>query len=275
MHFYPCRIRRVLSLNSTWHEIEVVAEDAVLEDAKAGQFCMLKAEYSPVFLPRPFGIAAINKQACSSSYVFIVESRGKGSAALCSLGEGARLFVTGPLGKGYSECASLPPGRVALVSGGTGLAPLAFFARELAARQDCSVDFFAGFKTVLFDNLESSLLASIPGTVDSFVYSAENAGLSLHLPGQPPPRPGLITAHFSAASYNAVYCCGPAALMMRVASLCKTANVPCYVSMERKMACGVGACLGCAVKTVHGIRHCCKDGPLFPATEVFYDSDAD
>jgi NAD(P)H-flavin reductase len=61
-------------------------------------------------------------------------------------------------------------------------------------------------------------------------------------------------------------------MLKALASLCKTREVPCFISMERHMACGVGACLGCTVRTTQGNRRCCADGPIFRAEEVLFDT---
>jgi NAD(P)H-flavin reductase len=80
---------------------------------------------------------------------------------------------------------------------------------------------------------------------------------------------GLIPDLLDPAQYGAVYTCGPEPMLRVVAASCAAAGTPCFVSLERHMACGVGACLGCTVKTASGNRRCCADGPVFRAGEVF------
>ena len=81
---------------------------------------------------------------------------------------------------------------------------------------------------------------------------------------------GTIAQFFDPRPYGWVYACGPEALLKVVAELCLRSSVPCYSSMERRMACGVGACLGCTVRTKRGNRRCCVDGPIFSAQEVLF-----
>jgi NAD(P)H-flavin reductase len=81
---------------------------------------------------------------------------------------------------------------------------------------------------------------------------------------------GRISDFFNPAPYRAVYACGPLPLLKAVAAACENSRTPCFISLERPMACGVGACLGCAVATRRGNRRCCIDGPLFPAHEVLF-----
>jgi NAD(P)H-flavin reductase len=82
---------------------------------------------------------------------------------------------------------------------------------------------------------------------------------------------GRIPEFLDPSGYAAVYACGPEPMLRAVAVSAKQAGVPCFVSLERHMACGVGACLGCTVRTARGNRRCCADGPIFNAEEVFFD----
>jgi NAD(P)H-flavin reductase len=82
-------------------------------------------------------------------------------------------------------------------------------------------------------------------------------------------RKGLVLDFFEPQKYAVVCACGPIAMLKAAAVKCRAANVPCFVSMEARMACGVGACLGCTVKTAKGSRRCCADGPIFRAEDVY------
>ena len=236
---------------------------------KAGQFFMLKPEAGPVFLPRP-----------------LVQARGAGSAALCALKKGEAAFLTGPLGNSFFDF--LPPNteKIALLAGGTGLAPLVFFAETLKRQnsgasaclksgrpgfplqfasqiplqslaREIQIDFFAGFKTE--NAVPAAFLQEIAALSDNFFCILEEE------PFLPPSfdkiilKKGLITDFFKPSSYDAVFVCGPEGLLSAAAALCKKDKIRCIVSLERRMACGVGACLGCAVRTVDGMRRCCAD----------------
>jgi NAD(P)H-flavin reductase len=149
---------------------------------------------------------------------------------------------------------------LALVGGGIGLAPLTAFAAELP---EDTYDLYAGFRT-RFRNVEEryNLLGTAGLYARSVVVATEDGGEGLK---------GRIPDFLDAAKYSAVFACGPEPMLKAVAARCKAAGVPCFVSMERRMACGVGACLGCTVKTVQGNRRCCADGPIFPAEELSFD----
>jgi NAD(P)H-flavin reductase len=79
---------------------------------------------------------------------------------------------------------------------------------------------------------------------------------------------GLVTDFLVPARYAAVFACGPLPMLRAVYQKCAVNGVPCYVSMETRMACGVGACLGCRINTKQGNRRCCKDGPVFDAGNI-------
>jgi NAD(P)H-flavin reductase len=173
---------------------------------------------------------------------------------------GERAEISGPLGNSWAEAhaeaeagaeipqASAEAGAAALIAGGIGIAPLAFYAREMGSRE---FDFYAGFKSGPF-GLEGIKPRSL-------VIATEDGSQGLT---------GRIPDFFSPIGYSVVCACGPGAMLKTVASICEAEGVPCLVSLEKSMACGVGACLGCTVQTWKGNRRCCADGPVFNAQEV-------
>jgi NAD(P)H-flavin reductase len=82
---------------------------------------------------------------------------------------------------------------------------------------------------------------------------------------------GRILDFFNPSGYSGVFACGPEPMLKAVRRACIAYGVQCYISLERKMACGVGACLGCTVRTTLGNRRCCVDGPIFYAGEVIFE----
>jgi NAD(P)H-flavin reductase len=165
------------------------------------------------------------------------------------LRSGERAEISGPLGNTWASAgAEIPEGDIALIAGGVGIAPLALYAQELESRE---FDFYAGFKSGSF-GLEGVKPRS------RFVTSEDGAeGLK-----------GRVLDFFSPQGYSLVCACGPEPMLKAAASICEDSGVPCLISLERHMACGVGACLGCTVTTWHGNRRCCADGPVFNAREV-------
>ena len=126
---------------------------------------------------------------------------------------------------------------------------------------------YAGFKNALKDEEKKSLLGFSLLEAEKIIIAAEN---SEDKDGQR----GKIPDFLDPQNYSAVCACGPEPMLKTVAQKCKAAGIPCFVSMERRMACGVGACLGCTVNTVNGNRRCCADGPIFKAEDVFFDGKA-
>jgi NAD(P)H-flavin reductase len=225
---------------------------------KAGQFFMIKPRRTAVFLGRPLS-AAFRK---AHSLGFLAAVRGRGTEELIRMGIGEEAELTGPLGNGWGSFLPGKEKKIALISGGAGIAPLGFLAAELTGYQ---FDFYAGFKRNCTGPGLEELWELLPaGNIpEKLVISAEEGAGKGVLAGR-------IPDFLDPAQYSAVFACGPEAMLRAAAERCKKAAVPCYVSLERRMACGTGACLGCTVETLHGNRRCCADGPVFPAEEVFF-----
>jgi NAD(P)H-flavin reductase len=215
---------------------------------------MIKAEFGGVFLGRPISTAGWEMPVPGDPGIlrFIIARRGRGSEELMNLRKGSRAELSGPLGNCWADAgAVIPEGPVALISGGVGVAPLACYVPELGERP---YDFYAGFKSRPF-GLEKIKPRSL-------VIATEDGSEGLQ---------GRIPDFFSPKGYSIVFSCGPAPMLKTIADICEKSGVPCYISMERHMACGVGACLGCTVKTWTANKRCCADGPIFNAAEVVFD----
>lgn len=212
-----------------------------------GQFCMLRAwEYEPL-LSRPISIHNID-----DSITFLYQTLGQGTKLLAKLKSGDEVKLLGPLGNGFPlETIS---GKVALVTGGMGIAPMNFVCKMLNAKQ---VDLYCGFKDEAYGarNIQN---------IVSNVYIATESGKDGYK--------GFVTEIFKAEKYDVVLCCGPEVMMKKIATLCRQKRIPIYVSMEKHMACGVGACLGCSCKTINGNKRACVDGPVFLGSEVIFDA---
>ena len=224
---------------------------AEAEAPRPGQFYMLRAwraDEAPL-LSRPISVHAYD--APSRTLSFLYEVRGEGTQKLAALQTGGRLQLTGPAGNGFPLEALR--GRVALVGGGIGTAPLLALAQALAA-QGCQTDFYAGFRSAPYG-------LSAFGAVCSAVHAATDDGSFGHH--------GFVTELVRPEAYDAVCVCGPAVMMEKLARMCAEQTVPCYVSLEAKMACGLGACLGCTCHTKKGPHSVCKDGPVFEGRDAY------
>jgi NAD(P)H-flavin reductase len=234
-----------------------------------GQFFLIKPERTGVFLGRPISVAGwkeapdfivvLEDESIVSSAAppptlvlgFLIAKKGKGTADLAVMQPGENAELSGPLGNRWFDFGGdVPEGPIALVSGGIGVAPLAALALELGGRM---FDFYAGFRSGSY-GLEGIMPHSL-------IIATEDGSEGLQ---------GRIPDFFSPAGYSLVYACGPAPMLRALQVVCDDSKVPCYISMERRMACGVGACLGCTVQTLQGNRRCCADGPIFPAQEVIF-----
>jgi NAD(P)H-flavin reductase len=226
---------------------------------KAGQFFMIKPKRSAVFLGRPISMANIE----SNTVRFLIARRGMGTLELAAMRSGDEAELTGPLGNAWADFLSTVENGskkpIALVGGGIGIAPLQGLLYE---KLNYRFDLYAGFKKSLKFDEEGALLGAAYSEAQNVIIVAEN-GKDGHR--------GRIPDFLEPEKYAAVCACGPEAMLKVVAAQCKAARVPCFISMEKRMACGVGACLGCTVRTINGNRRCCADGPIFKAEEVIFD----
>ncbi len=217
----------------------VVEDDA---EIKAGQFYMLKLN-GATFLPRPISICEKSENKLTFLYAVV----GNGTKEFTKLKEDDEISLTGPLGNGFDFEKEY--NKVALVSGGIGTAPMLELAKKLRKKNpDQKIDLYAGFRhdVYLIDELKEYV---------NEVYISTNTGKNGHK--------GFVTEILKPEDYDTVLCCGPEIMMKKVVDMCKEKNVAVYVSMEKHMACGVGACLVCTCKTKDGHKRTCKDGPIF------------
>lgn len=217
-----------------------------------GQFYMLrawKAEEAPL-LSRPISVHRFDREKKEISFLY--EVRGTGTQKLAALRPGDTVALTGPSGRGFPVDGTLG-GAVALVGGGIGTAPLLLLCKQLC-REGVRPDLYVGFRDKPY-----GMEAFVPWC--HTIHLATDSGAHGHH--------GLVTDLLDAANYDLVLTCGPMVMMRGVAKLCMAADTPCLASLEKKMACGLGACLGCTCHTKVGPRTVCKDGPVFKAEEVF------
>ena len=226
---------------------------------KAGQFFLIKPRRTAVFLGRPFSVAGWDSSKSDIGVLrFLVTRHGKGSRELVDIRPGEEAELLGPLGN-FWPLDNIPADSqkeknkspVALISGGAGIAPLAFLAQDLGKMP---FDIYAGFRTGFFglENLKPRAL----------IIVTEDGSQGVK---------GQVSDYFTPAGYSRVFACGPVPMLKLIADDCIAHGVSCYISVEKQMACGVGACLGCKVKTIHGSRNCCVDGPIFDAEEYIFD----
>lgn len=219
-----------------------------LPEMLPGQFVEVRVDNTPsVLLRRPISIHYYNKEY--NELGLLVQLVGDGTRWMATLKAGDTLNVVLPLGNGFTlpTCTNESP---LLVGGGVGVAPLLYLGMKLK-EMGVTPTFLLGSRT------ENELMQ-----IDEFkkygpVYiTTENGAVG---------EKGYVTQHSVLANnkFSQVYTCGPKPMMMAVARWAKSANVPCEVSLENKMACGVGACLCCVEDTKEGNVCVCKEGPVF------------
>jgi len=185
--------------------------------------------------------------------------RGKGTGILRNMKEGTVLDMLGPLGNFYP----MPPeDKIPLViAGGIGIASVFSLVERLAGR---SIVFYgARTKDDLLMSKELKVYAKelIVSTDDGSAGLKGTAADALQ---------AFLSSHSSAPPHFCIYACGPQPLLKALAQIAKEYRIRTYVSMEEHMACGIGACLGCVVKTYEGYKRVCKEGPVMNAMEIVW-----
>lgn len=232
-------------------------------DARPGQFVHVRIPgMDDHILRRPLGIYARDVQAGTVDMMYQV--LGFGTDRMTHLACGEAVELIGPVGRGWEPPADAK--RALVVAGGVGSAPLFPLIEELTGR---GVDVHAVLGASTVDALVAreryaGVLGCEPAcSTDDGTFG--HAGFCTPLV-----EAALTEAAESGNLFDYVACCGPEPLMRIVAAMAADAGVFCEVSLERRMACGVGACLSCVVDTVNGKRRACVDGPVFPSQEVVW-----
>jgi dihydroorotate dehydrogenase electron transfer subunit len=241
-----------------------IACGRVYKYAVPGQFVMVRSpgQTAPL-LSRPFSIHdVIIEESGAVSVDILYKIVGTGTLKLSQKNSGDQIDVLGPLGRGFSTRGDYQ--HVYLVAGGIGIAPFVFLGKHLM-RQGLQSD-----QITLFIGGQSSGDLLCLGIF-------EGLGLDLQLTtddgssGQQSLVTAPLEAAFAKTKPDIIYACGPIPMLREVMKLSRQHKLPCQVSIETMMACGMGACLGCAVeqaKANNTYLHACKDGPVFDASRI-------
>jgi dihydroorotate dehydrogenase electron transfer subunit len=231
---------------------------SIAKKAKPGQFLTIRCgDTDTPLLRRPFGFHRIK----ASGFEILYEIKGKGTRFLSGLKPGAKIDVLGPLGNGFT----VTKGRknFIILAGGIGVAPLASLADALAKIKSAKTYAILGARNknalLCEDHFRKIGIETIVATDDGscgekcFVTDILNRFL--------PVKKGFRPV---------IFACGPGGMLKAAGRIAEKRGLECYVSLEENIACGVGACLGCAIKTRSGYKLVCKDGPVFNAKEVIW-----
>ena len=224
---YLCEVAENNKIAEGMFAVSVVSEDLAL-CARAGQFLHVKCGDERI-LRRPFGICNVHGGVLD----FVFEVKGGGTKWLSKVKPGQTLDILGPLGNGFS----FPDGRIIVVGGGLGSPPMLFAARSAKGGVDAILGFRESDRVILVKEFAS---------VCEEVYLTTDDG-SAGICGQ---VTGPLRELLDRGGFDAVLACGQLVMQRAVAELCSRYGVPCQVSLEERMGCGVGACLVCACATV-------------------------
>ncbi len=232
---------------------DMLIKTDMADKCKPGQFANILCEGGSALLRRPISIC----NAGNGQVRMIFEKKGDGTKLLSEYKEGQSINMLIPLGHGFDLGDYKNP---VIVGGGIGVPPLLYLAESVK-----NPSIFLGFRSksniILKDEFEKCGSTVISTDDGSFGHS------------------GLITVplkeHLEKNKCDVIMACGPTPMLKGIAALAKEFGIPCQVSMEQRMACGIGACLVCACKTKNkdgeNFSHVCKDGPVFNAAEVFFE----
>lgn len=228
------------------------------KSAKPGQFISVYTNDGSKLLPRPISICEIDKEEGKLRIVYRVTGRNTGTEQFSRLGEGDTVPVVGPLGNGFPVKEARGK-KVFLMGGGIGVPPILELAKQMDCEKKQIVVGYRDMHTFLREEFEES----------GEVYISTEDG-STGVKGNV-----LDAVRMHELEADIIYACGPTPMLRAIKAYAEEKNIVCYVSLEERMACGIGACLGCVCKTkkkdhhsnVHNSR-ICKDGPVFLATEV-------
>lgn len=239
-------------LNATTKLIEVYAPE-IAKTAVPGPIreCAGRKNTAPL-LRRPFGVAGVN--ADNGTFIMIYRIIGEATHILAEVCSGDKLSIVGPLGHGFAMEAERP----LLVGGGRGLAPLLYLAEGFCAQNKPIEILREGVrKKNCFGQICTKIFAKISHiTTDDGSCGVQGTVIAL--------LPQLLDS----GKYDCVYVCGPVPMMKAVAEVAAEKNIKCQVSLEKYMACGLGACLSCSCSGIGKRLKVCTDGPVFWAEEV-------
>lgn len=254
-------LKAVVTKNQALHpeySLLTLSPLSLLEEPKPGQFYMVGLPQDPL-LKRPF--SHFRKDKNGNIQIFF-RIKGKGTALLSGLREGSSVEILGPLGRPYplpDESVELLPsgGSTIVVAGGIGIASL----YPLIER--CGKPYvFYGSRS----SKELFFIDEIQGYSREVFITTDDGSAG---------EKGLITERLERFLDNLtetfiVYACGPSKMLEKVSEITKLRGGIAYISVEERMACGIGACLGCVVKTTAGYKRVCKEGPVFDAREIIW-----
>jgi len=219
----------------------------IAENVHPGQFAMIYLTNGELLLPRPISFS----DAGEDTVTFVYQVVGAGTKVMSCITSGEKIKILGPLGKGFfiGSNSKTPQKKVAIVGGGIGVAPLVMLAKHMLTKDTC-VDAYLGFRnnptlTEMFENYANNTFIS---TEDGSVGHKGNI---------------LEVVKSQNTQYDEILACGPRPMLDALAEYANSQNIPCQLSMEERMACGIGTCVGCVLQINGTYLRICTEGPVF------------
>lgn len=233
----------------------------IVELANPGNFIEIRInENSDPFLRRPISIYNLDKE--NGVLEFIFQVKGKGTELLAKKKEGDKIDIIGPLGNGTFKFEEYK--NIAVIGGGIGIFPLYELSKQ-AKNAGKKVYTYLGFRNkdlVTLENEFDEVSTMLTITTDDGSY--KNSGFAIN----------YLENDLEKNNIDCIYACGPLPMLKAVKKLAEEKEIPCQISLEEKMGCGMGVCLGCAVRTATSTDdnpqylHVCKAGPVFNSKMV-------
>lgn len=226
--------------------------------AKPGQFLSMYTNDGTKLLPRPISICEIDREGGALRVVYRVTGENTGTEQFSRMKAGDSLFIVGPLGNGF-PLKEAKGKKAFLMGGGIGVPPILEVAKELDCGKKQIIAGYRDRQTFLREEFEKNGELFI-STEDGSVGVKGNV---------------LDAVREHGLEADIIYACGPTPMLRAIKQYAEEKGITCYISLEERMACGIGACLGCVCKTKEKDAHSnvnnkriCKDGPVFLSTEV-------
>jgi len=254
--YFKAKVTNNLPLNSKTNLLFIEPLEQIINPVP-GQFYMMETgnSYDPL-LRRPFSYF----RKISEGIQFLYAIKGKGTSLMRYFKRGDVINIIGPLGTCYPrpEKDSIP----LIVAGGIGIASVFPLIEKLSEK--AYVLYGAKNKDeILIPNELKWLVDKLIITTDDGSFGEKGTVIDV--------LNDFLTSHFSLLTSHSIYACGPKSMLEAISKIAIDKGIKGYVSLEENMACGFGACLGCAVKTVNGYKRVCKEGPVFPIEEIVWE----
>ena len=248
-------IRKNIKIANDVYELHI--ETSLCENYIPGQFINIYLDDKSRLLPRPISICGADKSAVCVVYKTV----GEGTKILSEYTAGREIKISSPLGNGYTLEENYFGKKVALVAGGIGLPPMIGLCEALHKR-NAKIDVFLGFQS------ETFLCAGFENFCENVFAATDDGSFGFH---------GNVIDLLKQTdnSYVEYFSCGPKRMLGALSKYVSSQGIDAQVSVEERMGCGFGACVGCACKVMVGgeatYKSVCKHGPVFLSSEVVWD----